>query len=133
MRIISHRSHDVMSVCDAVITVSGTVTLELALLQKPMVVINKISKFSYYLVTRTLKLDHIALCNIVANKRVVPELIQNNATVDKITKELLNLLDNSEERNKIITEFSTLEEKLENKATKVELSDLLIDMLVNKS
>jgi lipid-A-disaccharide synthase len=132
MRLISHRSYDVMSVCDAVITVSGTVTLELALLQKPMVVINKISKFSYYLVTRTLKLDHIALCNIVAKKRVIPELIQSDATVDKISKELLNLLDNSEERNKIITEFSTLEEKLKNKATKVELSDLLIDMLENK-
>lgn len=129
MRMISHRSHDVMSVCDAVITVSGTVTLELALLKIPMVVINKISKLSYFIVMRTLKLDHIALCNIVANKRVVPELIQNDATVEKITKELLNLLDNTEERNKIITEFDTIEDKLENKAAQTELSELLIDML----
>lgn len=133
MRLISHRSHDVMSVCDAVITVSGTVTLELALLKIPMVVINKISKLSYFIVMRTLKLDHIALCNIVANKRVVPELIQNDATVEKISKELLNLLDNTEERNKIITEFDSIEEKLEDKAAKTELSDLLIDMLEMKS
>jgi lipid-A-disaccharide synthase len=129
MRIISHRAHDVMQVCDAVITVSGTVTLELALLQKPMVVINKISKLSYYLVTRTLKIDHIALCNIVANKRVVPELIQDDATPEKITKQLLDLLDNSEKRKTIVSEFSQLEEKLTNKVTKTELSDLLIDML----
>ena len=129
MRVISERSHDVMSVCDAVITVSGTVTLELALLQIPMVVINKISKLSYFIVTRTLKLDHIALCNIVADKRVVPELIQNNATVDKISTELLHLLDDEEQRSKIISEFSTLKEKLSNSETQVELSDLLIEML----
>ena len=132
MRIISQRSHDVMSVCDSVITVSGTVTLELALLKKPMLVINKISKFSYFFVSKMLKIEHIALCNIVAGKRVVPELIQNDATTEKITKELINLLDNTEERNKIITEFGSLEEKLTNKETKTELSELLINMLENK-
>lgn len=132
MRVISERSHDVMAVCDAVITVSGTVTLELALLKIPMVVINKISKLSYFLVTRTLKIDHIALCNIVADKRVVPELIQDDATVDKISTELLHLLDNEEERSKIISEFSSLKEKLSHKESQVELSDTLIDMLEGK-
>jgi len=129
MRIISHRSHDVMQACDAVITVSGTVTLELALLQKPIVVINKISKFSYFFVSKMLKIDHIALCNIVAGKRVVPELIQNNATADKISNALLELLDNKEKRNKIMSEFSSIKEKLTNKETKTELSELLISML----
>ena len=129
MRVISQRSHDVMAVCDAVITVSGTVTLELALLNIPMVVINKISKLSYYLVTRTLKLDHIALCNIVANKRVVPELIQSDATYDKISRNLLNILNNKVERSKIINEFSQTEKRLENKETKVELSEVLLEML----
>lgn len=132
MRIISQRSHDVMSVCDAVITVSGTVTLELALLKKPMVVINKISKLSYFFVSKMLKIDHIALCNIVAGKRVVPELIQNDATTDKISSTALNLLNNNEERNRIMSEFSSIEEKLTNKETKTELSDLLIDMLEGK-
>lgn len=132
MRVISQRSHDVMTACDAVITVSGTVTLELALLNIPMVVINKISKLSYYFVTRTLNLDHIALCNIVANKRVVPELIQNDATYDKISENLLNILNNEEERTKIINEFSQTEKRLENKETKVELSEVLLDMLKGK-
>ena len=132
MRVISQRSHDVMTVCDAVITVSGTVTLELALLNIPMVVINKISKLSYYFVTRTLKLDHIALCNIVSNKRVVPELIQDDATYDKISKNLLNILNNKEERTRIMNEFSKTEKRLENKETKVELSEVLLDMLNGK-
>ena len=129
MRIISQRSHDVMEVCDAVITVSGTVTLELALMKKPMVVINKISKFSYFFVSRMLKIKHIALCNIVAGKRVVPELIQNNATSTKITTTLLELINNENKRNDIIAEFSTIEDKLTNEAAKTELSDLLVEML----
>lgn len=132
MRVISHRSHDVMEVCDAILTVSGTVTLELALLKKPMVVINKISKLSYYFVSKMLKIEHVALCNIVAGKRVVPELIQNNATTVKISNAILNLINNEEERNRIILEFSTIEEKLTNKETKTELSELLIDMLEGK-
>ena len=129
MRIISQRSHDVMEVCDAVITVSGTVTLELALLKKPMVVINKISKLSYFFVSRMLKIKHVALCNIVAGKRVVPELIQNNATTTNISNTLLDLIDNDTKRSEIMSEFSTIEDKLTNKATKTELSELLIGML----
>lgn len=129
MRIISRRSHDVMSVCDAVITVSGTVTLELALLKKPMVVINKISKLSYFFVSRMLKIQHIALCNIVAGKRVVPELIQNDATTTKISNTLLELLNDNEVRSKIISDFNSIEDKLTNKETKTELSELLISML----
>ena len=129
MRIISQRSHDVMEVCDAVITVSGTVTLELALMKKPMVVINKISKFSYFFVSRMLKIKHIALCNIVAEKRVVPELIQNNAISTKITTTLLELINNKNKRDEIIAEFSTIEDKLTNESAKTELSDLLVEML----
>lgn len=133
MRIVSQRSHDVMEVCDAVITVSGTVTLELALLKKPMVVINKISKLSYFFVSRMLKIKHIALCNIVAGKRVVPELIQNDATTSNISKTLLELVDNDETRSEIMSEFSTIEDKLTNKGTKADLSELLIDMLKNNA
>lgn len=133
MRIIQHRSHDVMQVCDAIITVSGTVTLEIALMQIPMVVINKISKFSYFFVSRMLKIDHIALCNIVANKRIVPELIQNDAQVDKITNTLLELIDNPKLRETIISELDGIKDKLSNDELKTDLSMLLIDMLNNKT
>lgn len=132
MRIIQHRSHDVMQVCDAIITVSGTVTLEIALMQIPMVVINKISKLSYFFVGRMLKIDHIALCNIVANKRIVPELIQNDAQADKIATTLLELTTNYKLRATIISELGDIKEKLSNDELKTDLSLLLIDMLYNK-
>lgn len=132
MRIISDRSHDVMQVCDAIITVSGTVTLEIALMQKPMVVINKISKFSYFFVSRMLKIDHIALCNIVANNRVVPELIQNDAQSDKIATTLFTLIDDTKLRNTIISGLGEIKAKLTNEELKTDLSTLLLDMLNNK-
>lgn len=132
MRIIQHRSHDVMQVCDAIITVSGTVTLEIALMQKPMVVINKISALSYFFVSRMLKIKHVALCNIVANKRIVPELIQNDAKADKIANTLCNLIDNKDLNTSIISELGTIKEKLSDDALKTDLSTLLIDMLNNK-
>ena len=132
MRIIHHRSHDVMQVCDAIITVSGTVTLEIALMQKPMVVINKISALSYFFVSRMLKIKHIALCNIVANKRIVPELIQKNATEDKISETLCKLIDNKELQKSIIYELGTIKDKLSDDELKTDLSSLLIDMLNNK-
>lgn len=129
MRIISHRAHDVMQACDAIITVSGTVTLEIALMQKPMVVINKISRFSYFFVGRMLKISHVALCNIVADKRIVPELIQQDATPVKISQALLDLLDNNRERERIIAELGEVKDKLSNEKNKTDLSDLLINML----
>lgn len=129
MRIISHRSHDVIQVCDAIITVSGTVTLEIALLQKPMVVINKISRFSYLFVSRMLKINQVALCNIVANKRIVPELIQNDAQADKIANTLCELIDNKKLQTTMISELGNIKEKLSDDKLKTDLSTLLIDML----
>jgi len=129
MRVISHRSHDVMQVCDAIITVSGTVTLEIALMQKPMVVINKINWLSYFIVSRMLKIKYIALCNIVAEKLIVPELIQHDAKPDKIALTLNKLLDNTEERKNIVTELGEVKHKLSNEESKTELSNILIHML----
>ncbi|MDH5394840.1 MAG: lipid-A-disaccharide synthase [Gammaproteobacteria bacterium] len=129
MRIISHRAHDVMQVCDSVITVSGTVTLELALLQIPMVVINRISWLSYFFVGRMLKIEHVALCNIVANKRIVPELIQSNCKAEAITNTLIELLEDTDKRNQIIAELGEIKDKLTSEEEKTELSDLLIEML----
>ena len=132
MRVIHHRSHDVMQVCDAVITVSGTVTLEIALMQKPMVVINKISALSYFFVSRMLKIKHIALCNIVANKRIVPELIQQDAKADKIADTLSELIDNKELNESIISELAGIKDKLSDNKLKTDLSSIMFDMLNNK-
>jgi lipid-A-disaccharide synthase len=78
--IVSNRSRDAMAAADIVVLASGTATLEAALLRKPMVVTYRVSWLSYLLLRPFLHVDLYALPNILAGRRVVPELIQSHAT-----------------------------------------------------
>jgi lipid-A-disaccharide synthase len=86
------RIHDMIRACDAVISVSGTVTLEIALVGTPMVIIYKLSPLTYQLAKRLVKVDNIGLCNIVAGETVVQELIQDQANPAAIAAEVGKLL-----------------------------------------
>ncbi len=86
------RIHDMIRACDAVISVSGTVTLEIALVGTPMVIIYKLSPLTYQLAKRLVKVNNIGLCNIVAGETVVQELIQDQANPAAIAAEVGRLL-----------------------------------------
>lgn len=70
----------------------GTVTLETALLKRPMVVVYKLSKITFFFVKRLVTVKYYSLPNLVLNKRVVPELIQNDCTAENMASELKPLL-----------------------------------------
>jgi lipid-A-disaccharide synthase len=86
------RIHDMIRACDAVISVSGTVTLEIALVGTPMVIIYKLSPLTFQLAKRLVKVDNIGLCNIVAGETVVRELIQGEANPAMIAEEIGSIL-----------------------------------------
>lgn len=90
--VIRERIHDLIRACDAVISVSGTVTLEIALVQTPLVIIYKLSPITYQIAKRLVKVDHIGLCNIVANETVANELIQDDASPERIAAEISRYL-----------------------------------------
>lgn len=90
--ITRERMHDMIRACDAVISVSGTVTLEIALVGTPMVIIYKLSPLTYQLAKRLVKVNNIGLCNIVAGETVVRELIQDQANPAAIAAEIGSLL-----------------------------------------
>jgi lipid-A-disaccharide synthase len=90
--VVEERGYDVMQVCDAIITVSGTVTLEIALMGVPMVIIYRVSPLTYEVGKRLIRVDHIGICNIVADERVAPELIQHDAEPEKIAAEIDRIL-----------------------------------------
>lgn len=112
IQIIQHRTYDVMAACDLIITVSGTVTLEIALMGTPLIIINKVNWLTYLLVHRMLKIDHIGLCNIVANKRIAPELIQHDATAGNICQTAASLVDNPQAREDMRNELAGIENML---------------------
>ncbi len=126
---IENRSYDVMAACDAIVTVSGTVTLEIALIGTPMVIINRISAISYIIAKQLVKVDHIGLCNIVAGKRIVPEFIQYEARPQKISDEIIKILTHEDYRQSIKTELQKVRSRLSSKAEASDLARLTLDLL----
>lgn len=110
--ITRQRIHDLIRACDAIISVSGTVTLEIALVGTPMVVIYKLSPLTYQLARRLVKVDNIALCNIVAGETVVRELIQDNASDDAIAAEIGTILDDNAYAGAIRAKLATVRSRL---------------------
>ncbi len=88
IRIIRHERYNVMAACDLVMAASGTVTLELAILQIPMVVAYRISPLTYFIGRRLIKAKYAALVNLIAGREVVKELLQGDLTADNMQREL---------------------------------------------
>ncbi len=104
--------YDVIPCCDAIISCSGTVTLEIALLEIPMCIIYKMSWLSYQIMSRLIKIPHIGLANIVANRLVVQEYVQDEATVKNISEEILKILDDEAYRRKLMLGLSGVKDNL---------------------
>ena len=85
--------YDVITACDAIVTCSGTVTLEIALLGTPMCIVYKVAPLTYWIMKRLVTIPHIGLVNIVAQREVVRELLQADANPGKVATELRRLLD----------------------------------------
>jgi lipid-A-disaccharide synthase len=84
-----------LSACDVVIVCSGTATLEAAILQRPMVVVYRASTLSYHLAKRLIQVPFISLPNLLAGAEIVPELIQGEATPERIAAATLALIEDS--------------------------------------
>ncbi|MCK5594763.1 DUF354 domain-containing protein, partial [bacterium] len=114
IKIIKNRTYDIMSCCDLLIGASGTVTLEAALLNVPMIVVYKASPFTGFLFKTFLNVPHICLVNIIAKERIVPELLQEKANPENISRCALDLLNSSEKMREIKNRLSGITEQLGN-------------------
>lgn len=115
IKIITENKNDAIAMSDAAIVTSGTATLEVALLGTPMVIIYKVAPLTYFLGKLLIRgVSHIGLCNIVAEKEVVKEFIQNDATPTHIANEINQLINNQNYRDQVITNLNTIKQKLGN-------------------
>jgi lipid-A-disaccharide synthase len=110
--IVRGRSRDVMAASDVVLLASGTATLEAMLLKKPMVVGYRLSGFSYALLSKLVKVPHVALPNLLAKRQLVPELLQDDATAESLGAAVLERLENKEERARLNEAFTELHHSL---------------------
>lgn len=111
VKVIDAQAQTAMAAADAVLLVSGTATLEAMLLKKPMVVAYKWSGFTHAIISRMVKTPFISLPNLLANKMLVAELIQENADVANLLPALENVL-NSEKNKLIKAEFTRLHQSI---------------------
>ncbi|WP_262880163.1 lipid-A-disaccharide synthase [Pseudomonas paralcaligenes] len=93
LRLLDGRSHEALAACDAVLIASGTATLEALLHKRPMVVAYKVAPLTYRILRRLVKSPYISLPNLLAERMLVPELIQDAATPDALAHALAPLLD----------------------------------------
>lgn len=128
--LVAGRSYDVMRSCDSIISASGTATLEIALMQVPLVVAYRIAPLSYAIMSRLVKVDHIALCNIVAGERIAPELIQHDAQPERIAQATLELLQDSRERQRMQEKMKHIRERLGESGASRKIAQLCLEMLV---
>lgn len=89
---IKDKNYNFINICDLVLVNSGTATLEVAILGKPMLIIYKLSFLSWLILKMFVKIPYIGLANIIKGKKIVPEFIQFAAIPSKIAKEALRIL-----------------------------------------
>ncbi len=93
VRVIDGRVYDALKASDAAIVTSGTATLETGLMAVPMVIVYRISALNYFVLTKLVRgVQNVGLVNIVAGRRIVPELIQEDATPDKMADAITSML-----------------------------------------
>lgn len=112
VKLIKQQSQLAMAAADAVLLASGTTALEAMLLKKPMVVAYRVGAITYTLVAPFVKTPFISIPNLLANKMLVPEFIQQGVSVDNISSAIEKAFDVSV-RDQLQAEFTQLQEQLE--------------------
>jgi lipid-A-disaccharide synthase len=92
VRVAHDRASEVMALSDVLFIASGTATLQAAVVGTPMVLLYKTSPLTYRLARWLINVKWIGLVNLVAGRSIVPELIQDEATAERLCQEVLHLL-----------------------------------------
>ncbi|MEQ1599137.1 MAG: lipid-A-disaccharide synthase [Methylotenera sp.] len=125
LNILFGHAHDAMEAADVVLVASGTATLEAALLKRPMVITYRMPTLSWWILKRMNYLPYVGLPNILAGKFVVPELLQKDATPQKLADAVSALLTDRNHVQVIKDEFTAIHQTLKQNSAKKAASVIL--------
>lgn len=125
-KVIKGENHAMLSVSDALILASGTVALEASLYQTPMIISYLGHWFIYMIYLAVRCIDKVSLPNIIANKDIVPELLQSNAKPDLIAYNIEKLLYDKEYREENIKSLGEIKELLSEKNSAIEVAQEIV-------
>ena len=100
LTLLDGQSHLALAACDAVLIASGTATLEALLYKRPMVVAYRLAPLTFWILKRMVKSPYISLPNLLAQRLLVPELLQDDATPEALAQTLLPLIDGGAEQTR---------------------------------
>jgi lipid-A-disaccharide synthase len=126
---VSDSIYEVIDSSYLVIVASGTATLETALLATPMVIVYKMSPLSYLIGKTLIKVPYIGMANIIAGKKIVPELIQGEATAGNIAAEVTRMLTDIPYYQNIGAELAAIKEKLGEPGASKRAAQIAVNML----
>jgi lipid-A-disaccharide synthase len=106
LKVFEGRSHEILKAADAALLASGTSTVEGAILGTPMVVTYKISALSWYLAKLLVGVPFVSIANLLVNREIVPELLQDRANGADLAKELADLICDSPRRQNMVKDLS---------------------------
>jgi lipid-A-disaccharide synthase len=122
-------AYNVLHACDLAWTASGTATLETALMLRPMVIVYRLARMTYALARRLVRVNFIGMANIIAGEKVVPELIQNEVTAERIAAESRAILGDRELRVRMISKLSEVRAKLGSPGAAGRTADIALAMM----
>lgn len=125
---VNNKTYELLSFSFAALVTSGTATLETALFKVPQVVCYKAGNISYQIAKRIITLKYISLVNLIMDREVVTELIQNDLNTKRLKKEL-ELILNSEKREQLFLDYFELEKKLGGKGASEKTAKLIVEAI----
>ncbi|MFD2200364.1 lipid-A-disaccharide synthase [Shivajiella indica] len=129
IKVVMDQTYDLLHHATAAIVTSGTATLETALFRVPQVVVYKTSGLSYAIAKRLIRVPFISLVNLIADREVVKELIQNDFNVERLSQELNLILSQIQYKAFILNGYDEIKEKLGSQSASETAAKLLVENL----
>jgi lipid-A-disaccharide synthase len=131
IRVIKDGIYDTMKAARAVIAASGTVTLEAAIMGVPMIIVYKVSKLSYLVGKIMVRVSHIGLVNLVAGRRIVPELVQEEVNGQRIAEEVHKIIVDEKYFRTMKNELEGVKNKLGGPGASARVAEIVCQMVRN--
>ncbi|MDD4602849.1 MAG: lipid-A-disaccharide synthase [Bacteroidales bacterium] len=132
VRVVFNQTYDLLHHSEAALVTSGTATLETALMEVPQVVCYRGNYFSYLIARWVVKIKFISLVNLIAEKKVVEELIQSDLNKPHLIKSLKSILKDGANRKRIIRDYQEIKNRLGGSGASERAAHLMVQYLMKK-
>jgi len=129
VKIMYDKTYDLLKMSRAALVTSGTATLETALFEVPQVVCYKGNRFSYWMAKRLVEVDYISLVNLVLDRQLVTELIQDDLTDTNIKDELEKILPDGKKRLEMLNGYEEMTDKLGVGSGSEQAAEIIFDLM----